>query len=89
MNIFAVLCGIGLVLLGNMLGTPELSGFGGTFFVLFFFGKLLEVVPSNKMAYAWTFLVIGVSTVVVNMFLMENLEQFGIDKYFHLFPISM
>lgn len=86
-NVLALVFGIGLVLLGKLLNVPELSGYGGTYFMLFLLAKILEIIPKNKIAYAWTFLVVGVFTGVLNMFLMTKLDELGLGQYFHFLPM--
>lgn len=85
-NIITIILSLVAILLGNLFNISQLSGFSGTFFILYIFTKYFEVMPKNREVWAWTTLLIGIVLYIVNVYYRAEFEKYGIHNYFQLFP---
>lgn len=85
-NIIAIGLYLVAVLLGNLYNISQITGFSGTFFVLYLCQKYFEIMPNKKEWWAWTLLIIGITLYVVNMYYRTTFEEYGLHAYFNLVP---
>lgn len=86
MNVITVIAGLCAVFFGNVYDISQLYGFGGTFFTIFLLEKYIELMPNIYEVYAWSTLALGIALYMANMYFRTELENSGLDKYFHLLP---
>jgi len=85
-NIMTIVLSLSAVLCGNLYGISQLSGYSGTFFVLYIFQKYFEVMPNNKETWAWTTLFLGALLYMINVYYRTEIEMYGIHQYFNILP---
>lgn len=85
-NILNISLSVVAIFLGNVYNIPQLSGFGGTFFTLYFTQKYIEVMPNRKEVWAASSILIGILLYLVNVYFRAEIETHGLQEYFHLFP---
>jgi predicted transglutaminase-like protease len=85
-NILNISLSVVAIFLGNVYNIPQLSGFSGTFFTLYFTQKYIEVMPNRKEVWAASSILIGILLYLVNVYFRAEIETHGLQEYFHLFP---
>lgn len=85
-NFITIVASMIAILCGNLYNIPQLSGFSGTFFVLYLLEKYCELMPNRREVWAWTTLMIGIILYAVNVYYRAEFERRGLFEYFHLMP---
>jgi len=85
-NMLNILLSASAVVLGNLYGIPQLSGFSGTFFALFLAEKYVELVPNRVEVWAITSILVGTILYAFNVYFRAEFEKYGLYEYFHLVP---
>jgi hypothetical protein len=83
-NVVAIICYIVAVYIGNLYNINQLSGYGGTIFVLYLTQKYIEIMPNKSEVWAATIFVLGVIIYVANVYFRMEVERLGLYEYFHL-----
>jgi hypothetical protein len=85
-NIVAFALYIICVFIGNVYGIGQLSGFSGTFLVLFLLEKYVECMPVNATLYALSLLITSSVIYGLNIYYRHEIEKYGLEQYFHFIP---
>lgn len=85
-NLINIVLSVSAVLLGNLYGIQQLTGFSGTFFALYLTQKYIELMPNKTEIWALTSIILGAFLYIVNMHYRSEFEKYGLSEYFNLYP---
>jgi hypothetical protein len=87
-NVIAFMLYVFSVFIGSTFNINQLSGFSGTFFVLFLLEKYIDLMPNRSEVWAWSILLSGIALYVLNMHFRQKFAEYGFEQYFHILPLT-